>query len=329
MANSGFFWTQEIIADLLAMNRDDFLEKYPKVSGHAYRQRLAEERKKAEFSAPIEFDGEGTYVPREWQYMPRQPVVPVGIEKHVNLGDTHGVFVDQPTWATVLDFIRDFKPDQINLLGDIADFYDISRFDKNPNRRVVLAKEIEFTRDVVLAELRRAAPKARIIWVEGNHENRLQRYLWSRAPEIASLPGLDMRQLFRLPELRIQYTQKAIEVGDVNLTHGHMVRKHSGQTAKAMMDEWGKSVVHNHTHRLGAVYKTDRGGSYLAFENGCLCSMTPEYIPGVPNWQHGFSVGWVLPTGRFHFEQITIVDGKFVYGGKFYGADDAVDDCHD
>jgi hypothetical protein len=329
MPNSGFFWTEAAISDLLALSREDFLAKYEKVSGHAYRQRLAEERRKVEFATPIAVTDDGLYRPQEWNYQPRSPIVPYGLEKHVNIGDTHGVFVDQRTWAAVLDFVRDFKPDQINLLGDIADFYDISRFDKNPNRRIVLGKEIEFTRDVILAELRRAAPKSRIIWVEGNHENRLQRYLWSRAPELASLPGMDMRELFRLRDLKITYTQQSLEVGDIQMTHGHMARKHSGWTAKAMMDEYGTSVIHNHTHRLGAIYKTDRGGEYVAFENGCLCNLNPEYINGVPNWQHGFSVGWVLPHGRFHFEQITILDGRFVYGGKFFGADDPVTDCHD
>lgn len=329
MPNSGFWWDEAAVADLLSLTKDDFMAKYSRVSHHAYRQRLAEERRKAEFAAPIVFDGDGTYKPSEFNYQPRSPIVPVGIEKHINIGDTHGVFLDQRTWSSVLDFIRDFKPHQINLLGDIVDFYDISRFDKNPTRRVVLAQEIEFTRDVILAELRRASPKSHIVWIEGNHENRLQRYLWSRAPELASLPGMDMRSLFRLPELRVQYRTANLEVGDVQLTHGHLVRKHSGQTAKALMDEYGTSVIHNHTHRLGAIYKTDRSGNYVAFENGCLCSLTPEYIAGVPNWQQGFSVGWVMPTGRFAFEQITVINGSFVYGGKFFGHDDPVTDCHD
>ena len=57
--------------------------------------------------------------------------------------------------------------------------------------------------------------------------------------------------------------------------------------------------------------------------------MDPEYINGQPNWQHGFSVGWLLPNDQFHFEQIAIVNGTFVYGGKWFGAADEVDECHD
>lgn len=332
MPNTGFFWSEAALADLVSMGKEEFLTRYPQVSYDAWRQRRAIELKKIAENTPIVMDekmGDGNLEFGHWEYTPSRPTIPAGVEKHVNIGDTHGVFVEQEVWKAVLDFIRDFKPDQINLLGDIIDFYDVSRFDKNPMRRVVLGREIDFTKDVILAELRRAAPKARIVWVEGNHENRLTRYLWSRAPELASLPNLDMTQLFALQKLKIEYQMDPIPVGNVNMMHGHMVRKHSAYTAKAMLDDMGKSVIHNHTHRLGAHYKTDHGGAHVAFENGCLCTMDMEYVSGKPNWQHGFSVGWVLPNGNFHFEQVAVIDGGFIFGGKFYGASDPIIECHD
>lgn len=331
MPNTGHFWSSAELADLAALSKDDFFAKYGGESwltANSYRHKHREAVKAIEYTSPIEFD-DGLYHPQEWDYSPRKADVPLGIERHVMIGDTHGYFVDQEVWKAVLDFIRDFKPDQINCLGDMVDFYDVSRYTKNPNRRAYLHSEIKFTKEVVFGELRRAAPKARIVWKGGNHEDRLQRYLWSRAPELASLPALDMRNLFDLQSLKIEYTTDSLKVGDIELTHGHMARKHSGWTAKAMLDDYGTSVIHNHTHRLGAIYKTDRSGSYVAFENGCLCRLDPEFIPGVPNWQHGFSVGWVLPSGRFHFEQIAILDGKFVYGGKFFGSSEKQDHCHD
>lgn len=326
--NTGFFWSEDSLADLLAMDKGDFLIKYPKVSENSYRQRLASEQTLITEQTPITITGDGNMDVQEWCYKPRKPTVPLGLEKHVMIGDTHGVFVEQPVFKAVLDFIRDFKPHQINLLGDMIDFYEISRFDKDPMRRVVLGREIEFTRENILAEIRRAAPKARIVWLQGNHEHRLQRYLWSRAPELASLPGLDMRSLFDLGKLKIMYQEQNLEIGDTQMTHGHMARKHSAYTAKAMLDDYGQSVIHNHTHRLGAHYKTDRAGSYLAFENGCLCTFDMDYVNN-PNWQHGFSVGWLLADDTMHFEQLQIKDNGFFYGGKFFGTEDELTDCHD
>jgi len=314
--NVSHIWSGDELADLTILDKPTFLTKYPWISPTAYRQRKAVVEKTPQQSV-VTVDG--TYHPETWNYATSRPIVPDGAEKHVMIGDTHGVFVDQRVWASVLDFVRDFKPDAIHLMGDIADFYDISRFSKDPTRRVMLAKEIDFTKTVILAEIRRAAgQKCKIDWIEGNHEERLQKYLWRQAPELAGVPSMEMEALFDMNRYGISYVRGNITVGDLQLTHGNLVRKHSGYTAKAMLDDYGMSVMHNHTHRLGSVYKTDRSGEYVAYENGCLCRTDLDYVDH-PNWQHGFSVGWVLPTGRFHIQQIAVVDGRFVFDGKFYG----------
>jgi hypothetical protein len=133
--NTGFWWTEEATQDLLALERDAFMEKYPKVSSDAYRQRLARERQRIEEALPVVLEDNGIFRPADFIYEPSAGVIPEGVERHIMIGDTHGYFVDQAVWAAVLDFIRYFKPHQINCLGDMVDFYDISRFSKNPNRK--------------------------------------------------------------------------------------------------------------------------------------------------------------------------------------------------
>jgi hypothetical protein len=197
-------------------------------------------------------------------------------------------------------------------------------------RKMFLGREVGFTIDIVLSELRAAAKNARIVWVIGNHEIRLQKYLWTRAPELASLPSLDIRNLFELNKFGIHYTDQPLLVGDTLMTHGHLARKGSGNTARAMLDEYGRSVIHGHTHRLGAIYKTSAGQNFMAFENGCLCQLTPEFLPpGTVNWQHGFSVGYLMGDGEYHFQQILISPTNTIaFNGRVYGADDPVIDCH-
>jgi hypothetical protein len=328
MSLSTHYWTPGELQDLLALPRDEFLEKYEHIGYDAWRIKHGRHKRAVETSAPIVLEDDGLYRPTAWDYSPQSPSRPT-LERHVMIGDTHGYYVEQEVWKTVLDFVRDFKPHRIHLLGDIIDFYDISRYLKDPNRRLVLGKEVEFTRDAILKPLRDAAPQATIEWTEGNHEARLNKYLWSRAPELASLPGLDIRNIFSLDDLRIHYKTKETEVGGVVMTHGHIVRAHSGWTAKAMMEGYGQSVIHNHTHRLGAVYSSRRGSDWVGFENGCLCQMDPSYITGTPNWQHGFSVGWLRTDGTFNFSQVHIKNGGFVYEGKFFGRDERLDHCHD
>ena len=70
-----------------------------------------------------------------------------------------------------------------------------------------------------------------------------------------------------------------------------------------------------HTHRLGIYYRRNRGGVHAAYENGCLCSLEPEYAQ-YPDWQQGFSVVHVDKGGFFNVQQIPIIGRKtFLYGG--------------
>ena len=102
------------------------------------------------------------------------------------------------------------------------------------------------------------------------------------------------------------------------VTHGDLVLKHSGQSAKAHFEKYGTSILHGHTHRLGIYYKRDVRGIHAAYENGCLCRLDPEYAIH-PNWHHGFSMVQVEEGGFFYVEQIPILNRKTLfYGGKRY-----------
>ena len=82
------------------------------------------------------------------------------------------------------------------------------------------------------------------------------------------------------------------------------------------MDKFGCNVIHGHTHRLGAHYHRTYGDMMGAWENGCLCTLDPEYVVK-PDWQNGWSVVW-FNGARFHVEQICVVDKQYVYHGKVY-----------
>jgi hypothetical protein len=71
---------------------------------------------------------------------------------------------------------------------------------------------------------------------------------------------------------------------------------------------------------MGIYYKRDSRGIHAAYENGCLCKLTPEYAQQ-PNWQQGFSVVHVdESTGLFNVQQIPILpDSTFFYGNTRIG----------
>lgn len=236
----------------------------------------------------------------------------------VVLSDVHLPFADATATKMAVDFIRDNKPSMIHLLGDLADFWSISRFDKDPERRLNLQEELDSVRDW-LTELRDAAPRAKIIYSEGNHEFRLRRYLRSEAKALAGLRSLTLESLLDFESLKIRFQpqDRPYRVGALLFTHGDLVSKWSAYSAKRHFDKYGCCVIHGHTHRLGAFYHTDINTTYGSWENGCLCSLKTDYI-SAPDWQTGFSTVW-HSKDFFHVEQIALFNGRYNYHGKVYG----------
>lgn len=221
-------------------------------------------------------------------------------------GDIHFPYQDDKAIDAFLDFIASKRIDIIILNGDILDFYDVSSFDKRPDRINSLQKELDLSYKF-MSELRAMKPEAKIVFVKGNHSYRVERYLMKH-PELYSLNNLKLPNLLRLDELGIEYQDKEYRLGSLKIIHGDMVRKFSGYTARGELEKHDCSGVNSHTHRLSCYYyKTPE--RYLAwFEAGCLCDINPEYVDN-PNWQQGFLYGYI-EKDSFAVTPIPIVDGK-------------------
>ncbi len=234
------------------------------------------------------------------------------------ISDLHVPNQAQPVVKLVLDFIRSEKPDRVHILGDACDFVQISRFDKDPTRKETLQDELDGVRDL-LTEIRDAAPKAKIIYSEGNHEFRLRRYLMSEAKGLAGLRALTLEKLLDFKTLRIKFQpqDRPYRIGHLLFTHGQFVSKWSAYSAKRHFERYGCCVIHGHTHRLGAYYHTDLSDTFAAFENGCLSTLTPDYVTA-PDWQNGFSVVSHCK-GFFSVEQIAVIHQQFCFRGRVFG----------
>jgi hypothetical protein len=241
-------------------------------------------------------------------------------KKTLILGDIHAPYYDKRAFNAMLAFSKWWKPEYIYLNGDIIDFYSISRFDKDPSRIVSLQDDIDCAHDLI-KQVRKANPNAGITFNEGNHEIRLIKYKWNKAPELSCLRGLEIESLLKLDELGINYQKDFSKFKNTIIKHGTVVRKHSAYTARAEFEKTGMSGVNNHTHRLGNYFLTNISGEYMWLEGGCLCDLKPEYYEGgTPNWQHGFIIGFYKSgSTRFNLDQVQIIHGKAMYGGyEFY-----------
>jgi predicted MPP superfamily phosphohydrolase len=243
-------------------------------------------------------------------------------ERAIFLGDVHVPFEDKAAVDLALAFTRWFKPETVFLIGDIIDFYSIpSKFDRDPSRLLALQEELDAT-VAFLKRVRKAAPNARIVYLSGNHEHRLIRYLWKH-PEISVLKSLRLPVQLGLDDLEIEHHEyhEQVQWHGLLVEHGDRVSKVSAATAKSMLDARGVCGISGHVHRLGMYYKTDNSGVKVWMENGCLCSLSPSWIIGKPNWCHGFTIGYANKgSKRFICEQIPILSGKLWYQGQLWEA---------
>jgi hypothetical protein len=233
--------------------------------------------------------------------------------------DLHVPYHDATALALVEGFLGEIQPDYLLYPGDVYDFYAISDFDKNPNRLGKMQEELDITK-MILERHNALLPKTIKKLLLGNHEDRLRRFLWTKAPELATLRCLTIEELLGLKNLDIELIayEQGLMINDVFLVlHGNIASIHSGYTAKRMYEKHGGCGICGHCHRLGSYYKRDRFGIWGWWENGCICHLNPDWIKN-PNWVQGFSLVH-FQDDRFWVEQVPIIKGKFMYGGRIYG----------
>jgi hypothetical protein len=221
---------------------------------------------------------------------------------------------------------------EIVILGDYADFYSVSSHAKDPNFSNALSDELDHV-NAYLDELDERFPAASKVYIEGNHEHRLQRFINSRAPElngltrVESLLRLDTRENW---EFRPYEPSQLYSVLGSKLFARHEPYAGSTHAAHCSVVKAGCSIIFGHVHRIQEsqiVYAS--GENHRGISCGWLGDVESsvfDYVPSLHQWAHGFSIVDVLPDGTFFNNMIHIIDGKCSYGGVIIDMDDDVTD---
>jgi UDP-2,3-diacylglucosamine pyrophosphatase LpxH len=216
-----------------------------------------------------------------------------------------------------MPFLKWLRPDEFIWNGDIIDNYNLSEFSKNPLQKPTLIDEATVAREY-MARISKTKGLQRKVWLGGNHEDRLRRYMWQHAGRLQLGPDDTFESVFAPKAHGFDYLPygSVVALGSLDVTHGSIVRQHSGWSAKAHFDKRGGSVIIGHTHRLGTYYRTNAKGVHVSIENGCLCSLKPEYVQD-PDWQQGWAVVKVADDGNFNVQQIPVINREAImYGEK-------------
>lgn len=199
--------------------------------------------------------------------------------------DFHVPFHDTKAVEAFLDYCADVQPNMIVINGDLVDMYMLSRFAKGEGRNPMT--EIEEAKNI-LERIVATCNKSQVYYVIGNHEQRLEKTILTKAPELASLIE-DIFSIFKLDNIGV------IGCGSVTLNdnlvfkHGTLLGAKSGLSAIKEMENAYMSGATGHTHRLAKYIARKAGRKFIWLETGCLCSMEPEYMLN-PNWQQGFAM---------------------------------------
>lgn len=233
--------------------------------------------------------------------------------KVLYLSDIHFPYHDLPALTEALRVGKKLDARLILLNGDVLDFHGISYFDRDPTAKRV-RQEIELANQFLDA-LEDEFPKAKIIWKDGNHEDRLDRFIRDRAPELYDLKLITMPELLHLKQRGIDYVteKRPIMLGKLPVIHGHEFRTPMMAPVNAARGLFlrAKNVcLQGHSHQTAEHNEPEiKGGLLTTWAVGCLCTLHPKYDP-FAKWNHGLADIDLAANGDFEVHNRRIRNGK-------------------
>lgn len=244
-------------------------------------------------------------------------------KKVLTIPDVHIPFHDKRAYALMLKVAKDYRPDEVVILGDYADFYWASFHGKNPDiaQNFTAQDEIESV-NAGLQEFVDLFPTAKKVFIEGNHEYRLARYLQRNAPDLyTSIRIKDTLDLANWEVIPYGPTQ-LYQVCDSHLYARHEPYGAGAHCAYQSLVKGGKSLIFGHVHRIQEYQSVDAvGKNHRAVGLGWLGdknSPVMQYVQAHHQWALGFGLVDVLPNGNFFQRTIHIIDYTCLADGWLY-----------
>jgi len=240
---------------------------------------------------------------------------------------------DTAAMEAVLDAARAVKPSEVIMLGDNLDLASWStKFLVSPEDRATTQLAMITLREWLVrlrAIVGRTVP---IIWLEGNHEQRIQKYLMAMAPEAMGLTpvgskysALSIPSLMALdaPAVNVQYIGPygaaywLWGANGVECTHGDLVRSQGGQTVAARLQSRPFHTCFGHIHRTEMASRTIHtyeGTKIIHSMSPGTLARLDGIVPGspCPNWQNGFGlIHRAKGTHDITMQVVPILNGKY------------------
>jgi predicted phosphodiesterase len=229
------------------------------------------------------------------------------------ISDLHFPYQNNEAIKIALDYGKKKKVNSILINGDLIDFATISRHEKDFRSRKI-SEEFDAVRKF-LKTLRIHFPKAKIVYKLGNHDERWEKFLYSKAPEIFDVNDFELEVLLKLGELKIDVVKnkRPVKIGKLIALHGHELAGGAGgvNPSRSTFLKTFSSVLVGHYHKTSSSTETNLSGDVIAVNSvGCLCDLNPLYMP-INRHNLGFAyIDNDLKTGNYHVENLKIIKGK-------------------
>lgn len=230
------------------------------------------------------------------------------------LADIHVPYHDPRALEPAVEWGDKHEPDTVILLGDFLDCHRLSKFEPDARARL-FHEELQTARAMVKA-IKAAIPRARVVYKLGNHDERLERYIAAKAPELLGVDEWSLKHLFRGLGLTIVGEKRVMVAGRLNLIHGH---EYKGGCASPVNPARGLFLrakacsMCGHQHQSSTHDETNIEGNVVGtWSVGCLCHLHPQYMP-LNRWTHGVAMVDVdQATGWFEATNRKIIHGRVV-----------------
>lgn len=245
--------------------------------------------------------------------------------------DSHGSQADPQAMKAFLADLKFHDPDQIVMLGDHGDCGGF--LSKHPKKSKE-EKIYSFDNDMKclnsqLDEAQKSAPRAKIYYIMGNHEDHIERFALEHieskqdVEKFLSDNGIEKQIDAKGRGIKvIKYHEKydglpipnMIRLGNCYFTH--FIKGCGGEHAAAKhVKKAAGNICFGHIHRMQSYFIKNLKSEMLgAWSFGCLSLKQPIWIHNeITDWVHGYGVQEVAQSGLFMTHQVPIINGKSVW----------------
>ena len=214
-------------------------------------------------------------------------------ERVLVLADIHAPYYHKAAIKAAINYGKREEADTILFLGDLIDYWAISRWEKDPRQRNIQG-EIDSVREL-LDVTRTIFPNATIIIKTGNHDERMESFLNVKAPELLGFEALTLASQFQIDAFGAEIVQDKplIKIGKLNLIHGHEFQRGAFgggvNPARWLYLKGKENAMCGHFHRTSEhAEKSLTDDVTVCWSVGCLSDLRPRFAP-FNMWNLGFA----------------------------------------